>query len=117
MTDIKIKDYFDFVVPPLEGLWWNSDYGEIDYSRKDDFHFISMIRLPDFVTKEVFQWAVDEATKKKELDFSKVEYFTYDEGLCVQAMHVGSYDDEPETIAELSKHIENEGYVYDTKSW
>ena len=75
-----------------------------------------MIRLPDFVTKEVFQWAVDEATKKKELDFSKVEYFTYDEGLCVQAMHVGSYDDEQETIDELSNHIENEGYVYDTNS-
>ena len=113
MTDVKLKDYFDFVVPPLEGLWWTSNYEEFDYADKSDFNFISMIRLPDFVTKDIFDWAVEEATKKKGLDFSKVEYFTYDEGLCVQAMHVGAYDDEPETIAKLTKLIEEEGYVYD----
>lgn len=112
-TDVKIKDYFDFVVPPLEGLWWTSNFEEFDYNNKDDFNFISMIRLPDFVTEDIFRWAVDEATRKKGLDFSKVEYFSYDEGLCVQAMHIGSYDNEPETIKKLSELISDEGYVYD----
>ncbi len=112
-SDVKIKDYFDFVVPPLEGLWWTSNFEEFDYNNKDDFHFISMIRLPDFVTEDIFKWAVDEATQKKGLDFGKVEYFTYDEGLCVQAMHIGAYDNEPETIKKLYKLITEEGYVYD----
>lgn len=113
MTDVKLKGYFDFVVPPLEGLWWTSDNSEFDYGNKGDFNFISMIRLPDFVTRDIFDWAKEEATKKKNMDFTKVEYFTYDEGLCVQAMHVGSYDDEPETLAKLTKLIEDEGYEYD----
>lgn len=112
-TDVKLKGYFDFVVPPLEGLWWTSDNSEFDYGNKDDFNFISMIRLPDFVTRDIFDWAREEATRKKNMDFTKVEYFTYDEGLCVQAMHVGSYDDEPETLAKLTKLIEDEGYEYD----
>ena len=92
----KIEGFFEYVVPPLEGLWWQENTRRLDYARKEDMHFISMIRLPDFVTKEDFEWAVQEATKKKKQDFSKVEFFPYDEGLCVQCMHIGSYDDEPD---------------------
>ena len=116
MTEVKLKDYFDFVVPPLEGLWWTSDYNTFDYENKDDFNFISMIRLPDFVTEEIFKWAVEEATKKKEIDFSKVEFFTYDEGLCVQAMHIGSYDEEEKTLNKLKDFVEKEGYAIDLNS-
>lgn len=89
--DHQIGGYYDFVVPPLEGLWW-SEKGEVDYAHKEDFHFISMIRLPDFVTKADFDWAVAEGTRKKKTDYSKVEFFHYEEGRCVQCMHVGSYD-------------------------
>ena len=80
----KIEGFFEYVVPPLEGLWWQENTQGLDYARKEDMHFISMIRLPDFVTKKDFEWAVQEATKKKKQDFSKVEFFPYDEGLCVQ---------------------------------
>ena len=95
----KIDGFFTYVVPPLEGLWWQENIKGMDYNRKEDMRFISMIRLPDFVTKEDFEWAVQEATKKKKQDFSKVEFLTYDEGLCVQCMHIGPYDDEPATVA------------------
>lgn len=109
----QIDGYFDYVVPPLEGFWWQDDREGIDYSRKEDFHFLSMIRLPDFVTKEDFDWAVEEAGKKKKDDFSKVEFFTYDEGLCVQCMHIGSYDDEPATIEKMHNFMTDEGYELD----
>lgn len=109
----QIDGYFDFVVPPLEGLWWQNDREGIDYSRKEDFHFISMIRLPDFVTKEDFDWAVKEATEKKKSNFSKVEFLTYDEGVCVQCMHIGSYDDEPATIQMMHDFMTSEGYELD----
>lgn len=115
-ADVQPEGYFDFVVPPLEGLWWTTDNDTFEYKNKDDLNFISMIRLPDFVTRDIFEWAKEEATKKKNNDFSKVEYFTYDEGLCVQAMHVGSYDEEDKTIKKLTKHIEEEGYIYDLTS-
>ena len=108
----KIDGYFDYVVPPLEGFWWQDGVKGIDYTRKDDFNWISVIRLPDFVTKEDFDWAVEEATKKK-MDFSKVEFFTYDEGLCVQCMHIGPYDDEPETMELMHKLMEEQGYELD----
>ena len=100
LGDYRIEGYFDYVVPPLEGLWW-TDAGRFDYNDKDALHFISMIRLPDFVTPKDFDWAVTEATRKKKIDYSAVEFFTYDEGLCVQCMHVGSYDGEPDTIAAM----------------
>ncbi len=109
----QIDGYFDYVVPPLEGLWWQEDVKGIDYSRKEDFCFISMIRLPDFVTKEDFDWAVEEATRKKKVDFSRVEFFTYDEGLCVQCMHIGSYDDEQGTIQRMHDFMTAEGYELD----
>lgn len=109
----KIDGYFDYVVPPLEGFWWQEGNTEIDYSRKEDFCWISLIRLPDFVTKEDFDWAIAEAENKKKTDFSKVEFITYDEGLCVQCMHIGSYDDEPETVRLMNELAEKNGYTLD----
>lgn len=111
--DHKIAGYFDYVVPPLEGFWWQNNTAEIDYGRKQDFNFISVIRLPDFVTEEDYQWAIDEATAKKKTDFSKVEFLTYDEGLCVQCMHIGPYDDEPATVALMHGFISEQGYTLD----
>ena len=96
--DHQIKGYFDYVVPPLEGFWWQEGVDGVDYAHKEDFSWISVIRLPDFVTRADFDWAIEEATKKKKQDFSKVEFLTCDEGLCVQCMHIGSYDDEPATV-------------------
>ena len=109
----KIDGFFEYVVPPLEGLWWQPGMNGIDYSRKEAFSWISLIRLPDFVSREDFEWAVREATIKKKTDFSKVEFLRYDEGMCVQCMHVGSYDNEPETIALMDGFARNEGYDVD----
>lgn len=109
----QIEGYFQYVVPPLEGLWWQENTEGIDYSKKDEFHWISMIRLPDFVSKEDFAWAVEEAERKKKMDFSKVEYFTYDEGKCVQCMHIGSYDDESATIMAMDSFAREEGHEVD----
>ena len=113
MGSHKIDGYFDYVVPPLEGFWWQEGVVGVDYSRKDDFNWISVIRLPDFVTKEDFEWAVKEANKKKKTDFSKVEFFTYDEGLCVQCMHIGPYDDEPATVELMHEFMEEQGFEPD----
>ena len=109
----QIEGYFDYVVPPLEGFWWQDDIIGVDFSRKDDFKWISVIRLPDFVTEDDFNWAVGEASAKKKVDFSKVEFLTYDEGLCVQCMHIGSYDDEPATVALMHEFMESQGYALD----
>lgn len=109
----QIDGYFDYVVPPLEGFWWQDGIDGIDYAHKENFKWISAIRLSDFVTKEDFEWAIGEATKKKKTDFSKVEFLTYDEGLCVQCMHIGSYDDEPQTVAIMHEYMENNGYTLD----
>lgn len=109
----KIDGYFEYVVPPLEGFWWQENTQGIDYNRKEDMHFISVIRLPDFVTKDDYNWAVDEATKKKKQNFSRVEFLTYDEGICVQCMHIGSYDSEPETVDLMHKYMEENGYELD----
>lgn len=110
----KIDGYFEYVVPPLEGFWWQdgNKYG-IDYNSKDKFNFISMIRLPDFVTKKDFDWAVREATTKKKQDFSKVEFLTYDEGVCVQCMHIGPYDNEPATVDLMHAYMKENGYELD----
>lgn len=109
----KMEGFFEYVVPPLEGFWWQKDVEGIDYSNKDDFQWISVIRLPDFVDRKEFEWAIEAATKKKKMDFSKVELFTYEEGLSVQCMHMGSYDDEPRTVAEMEAFAEAEGYEID----
>lgn len=108
----KIKGYFPYVVPPLEGLWW-AEKGNIDYSKKGDFRWISLIRLTDFVSKQDFDWAIEEASKKKGGDFSKVEFFSYAEGLCIQCMHIGAYDNEPETISRMEKYCEEAGFMLD----
>ncbi len=113
----KLKGYFDFVVPPLEGFWWQNGQNEsIDYRDKSSLNFISAIRLPEFVTKEEFDWAISEATSKKKRDSSKVEYFTYDEGECVQCMHVGSYDDEPVTVSSMHGYMDAHGYQLDLQN-
>ena len=109
----QMKGYFDYVVPPLEGFWWQDGISGVDYARKEDFNWISVIRLPDFVTKADFDWAVEEAGKKKKQDFSKVEFLNYDEGLCVQCMHIGSYDDEPATVQIMHEYMEAQGYDLD----
>lgn len=109
----QIEGYFDYVVPPLEGLWWQPDTKSIDYSRKEDFEWISMIRLPEFVTEKDFEWAIGEASDKKQTDYSKTEFLTYDEGLCVQCMHIGPYDDEPATVEAMDAFAKAQGYVPD----
>ena len=113
MGSHKIDGYFPYVVPPLEGLWWQEGGAGIDYSRKENFQWISMIRLPEFVTEEEFNWAVAEATEKKQTDFSKVEFFPYKEGLCVQCMHIGSYDKEPASLQLMNSFMQKEGYIPD----
>jgi hypothetical protein len=111
--DHQIDGYFDFVVPPLEGFWWQEGIQGVDYAHKEDFVFISLIRLPDFVSKEDFDWAIIEATRKKKRDYSKVEFFTYAEGLCVQSMHLGPYDNEPVTVSAMHAFIADQGYELD----
>ena len=113
MGSRQIEGYFDFVVPPLEGFWRQAGVNGVDYSRKEDFQWISVIRVPDFVTGDDFRWAVEEATLKKNQDFSKVEYLTIEEGLCVQCMHIGSYDDEPATVALMDQYLKENGYKND----
>ena len=113
MTDHRIDGYFDYVVPPLEGFWWQEGVDGIDYSDKSTFCWISVIRLPDFITKEDLDWAVKTATQKKKLDCSKAEFLTIDEGLCVQIMHIGSFDNEPETVEIMNKYIAENGYEND----
>ena len=116
MGDHRIDGYFDYVVPPLEGFWWQEGTDGIDYSRKEDFRWISVIRLPDFVRKEDFEWAVGEAERKKKKDFSKAEFLPVEEGLCVQCMHIGPYDAEPETVEKMHAFAESEGFVTDFSS-
>ncbi|MGI6020635.1 MAG: GyrI-like domain-containing protein [Lachnospiraceae bacterium] len=115
-TDHKIEGFFEYVVPPLEGFWWQDDIEGVNYSDKSTFNWISVIRLPDFVTKADFEWAVETASKKKKIDCSSAEYLTVDEGLCVQIMHFGSFDDEPETVAIMNDYLEQNGYVNDINS-
>lgn len=112
----KIQGYFDYVVLPLEGFWWQEGSRGVDYSQKETFQWISLIRLPEFVTEETFQWAVKEATVKKQADFSNVEFLTYEEGLCVQCMHIGPYDNEPETVQLMDQYAEEQGYTLDFES-
>lgn len=113
MGNHKLAGYFDYVVPPLEGLWRQEGVHGVDYSRKADFRWISLIRLPEFVTREAFDWAVREATEKKQRDFSPVEFFSWEEGLCVQCMHIGPYDDEPATVAAMEAFAKARGYEED----
>ncbi len=111
--DHRIEGYFDFVVPPLEGFWQQEGVAGVDYAHKERFQWISVIRLPDFVTKEDFAWAVSEAERKKKRDLSAAEFFTYEEGLCVQCLHTGPYDEEPATVELMHAYAKEQGYVPD----
>ena len=113
MGDYRIEGYYDFVVPPLEGFWWQDGVDGVDYTDKSAFNWISVIRLPDFVTKADFDWAVAEATRKKKLDCYMAEFLTIDEGECVQIMHLGAFDDEPATVAIMDAYMEANGYEND----
>lgn len=112
-TDYKMEGFFEYVVPPLEGFWWQEDVAGVDYRRKEDFRWISLIRLPDFVTERDFQWAAETASKKKGIDCSKAEFLTVAEGLCVQCMHLGPYDAEPATVAKMDAYLKEAGYRND----
>ena len=112
-TDHRIEGYFDYVVPPLEGFWYQEGIKGVDYAHKELFHWISVIRLPDFVTEDDFRWAVEYASEKKKQDFSKAEFLTVEEGLCVQCMHNGPYDDEPATVDLMHGYAEAQGYEPD----
>lgn len=111
--DYRIDGFFEYVVPPLEGLWWQPEPGAIDYAHKELFRWISLIRLPDFVARKDFEWAVAEATRCKKRDFSKVEFMSYSEGACVQCMHTGPYDDEPATICRMEACAAQQGMTVD----
>lgn len=113
MGNNKIDGYFEYVVPPLEGFWWQENIHSVNYADKDSFNWISVIRLPDFVNQKDFEWAVETAAKKKKIDCSSAEFLTIDEGLCVQIMHLGAFDDEPETVALMDAYLEQNGYVND----
>ena len=112
-TDYRIEEFFEYVVPPLEGFWWQEGVDGIDYGDKSTFHWISVIRLPEFVTKKDFDWAVEEAARKKKLDCSLAEFLTIEEGLCVQIMHIGPFDNEPSTVALMDQYIAENGYAND----
>ena len=101
------------MVPPLEGFWWQSGVCGVDYADKDAFNWISVIRLPDFVTKADFDWAVENASKKKKMDCSSAEFLEVEEGLCVQIMHYGPFDDEPATVAVMDSYLRDNGYEND----
>ena len=112
-TNYKIDGFFEYVVPPLEGFWWQNHTDRIDYTDKSLFNWISVIRLPDFITKKDFDWAVETAQKKKNIDCTSAEFLTLEEGLCVQIMHLGSFDDEPQSVSIMNEYIENNGYEND----
>ena len=112
-TDHRIEGFYDYVVPPLEGFWWQDGVAGIDCSDKSAFRWISVIRLPDFITRNDFDWAVETATRKKKLDCSAAEFLTVEEGLCVQIMHSGPFDDEPATVALMDRYLEENGYEND----
>lgn len=114
-TEHKIEGFFEYVVPPLEGFWWQENTDGVDYSNKAAFHWISVIRLPDFITKADFDWAVEAAAKKKKLDCSSAQFLTIEEGLCVQIMHLGPFDSEPATVALMDAYLEQNGYANDFK--
>ena len=115
-TDYHIEGFYDYVVPPLEGFWWQDGVDGVDYTNKATFNWISVIRLPDFITRENFKWAVDMAQRKKKIDCSSAEFLTIDEGLCVQIMHNGPFDDEPATVSLMDEYIKQNGYVNDFSS-
>lgn len=112
-SDRKIKGFYEYVVPPLEGFWWQNGVSDVDFSCKSEFNWISVIRLPDFIGKDDFDWAVKTASNKKKLNCSSAEFLTIDEGFCAQIMHIGAFDDEPSTITKLNRFLDENGYIND----
>lgn len=112
-TDHRIEGFFEYVVPPLEGLWWQDGRDGVDYQNKAAFQWISMIRLPDFVTEDELRWAVESASEKKKQDFGSAYFLTLEEGLCVQMMHIGPYDEEPASVARMEEYLAENGFVHD----
>jgi len=112
-TDYKMEGFYEYVVPPLEGFWWQENVRGVDYSNKAGFHWISVLRLPEFVTEKDFAWAVETAAKKKKLDCSAAEFLTIEEGTCVQILHVGSYDEEPASVEKMDAYLREQGYEPD----
>ena len=115
-TGYKMEGFYEYVVPPLEGFWWQEGVEGIDYSDKSTFHWISVIRLPEFVSKAAFEWAVKQAEQKKKMDLSSAEYMTIDEGLCVQIMHISPFDEEPATVERMDRYLAENGYENDLTS-
>ena len=111
--DYKIEGFYEYVVPPLEGFWWQDEVDGVDYSHKETFNWISVIRLPDFVKKQDFEWAVKEASKKKKMDCTPAEFLTIKEGLCVQILHMGSFDEEQGSVSAMDEYLQQEGYEND----
>ena len=112
-TDRRVEGFFDYVVPPLEGFWWQDGVKGIDYDKKDGFNWISVIRLPDFIKKDDFEWAVKTSAEKKKIDCSSAEFITVNEGLCAQIMHIGAFDSESESVELMDKYLEENGYEND----
>jgi len=95
--------YFDYVVPPLEGLWWFADESAYDPAKKDELCWTAMIRQPEFVTPDLFAWAQTQVRHKKPvLDPGQARLVRWCEGLCIQALHLGPYDAEPATVARMA---------------
>lgn len=112
----RIDGFYEFVVPPLEGFWWQEDADDVDYADKSAFNWISVIRMPGFVTKDVLQWAIQEVSRKKKMDGTNAEFLTVEEGICVQVMHVGSFDSEPDSIVRMDQYAKDNGYMIDINS-
>ena len=112
-TDHAIEGFYQYVVPPLEGFWWQPGVNGVNYADKGSFNWVSVIRVPEFVTEADFAWAIEAATAKKGLDFSPVHLIEVDEGLCVQCMHVGPYDSEPATVEAMHEYAAAQGFVPD----
>lgn len=112
-SDYKMEGFYEYVVPPLEGLWWQEDADTVNYADKDSFQWISLIRLPEFVTEKDFAWAVRTASEKKKMDCSPAEFLTLDEGECVQILHKGPFDTEPASVAAMNEYLKQTGYVED----
>ena len=112
-TEYQIEGFYEYVVPPLEGFWWQVDIDDVDYSDKSTFHWISVIRLPDFIKEKDLAWAVKMATNKKKLDCSVAEFLSIEENLCVQIMHIGPFDNEPETVSKMNEYLDQNGFQTD----
>ena len=112
-TDYRIEGFYEYVVPPLEGFWWQEGIEGTDSTDKSTFNWISVIRLPEFISKADFDWAVKIAEQKKKMDCSSAEFLTMEEGLCVQIMHIGPFDNEPATVELMDMYLAENGYEND----